>query len=127
MKLQRILSNLCSDDLKKSAAFYTSLFDFTVNYDSDWFVHLVSKESGLELGIILRDHQIVPEALPKSSGQSHSGIYLTFVVEDSEVIYQQAVTMGYDILEKPTDTFYGQKRLLLLAPEGTICDISSLI
>jgi len=35
------MTNICSDDLAKSRDFYTKLFDFNVDYDSDWFVHLI--------------------------------------------------------------------------------------
>ena len=49
MKIQRLLSNLCSQDLKASKQFYTSLFDFDVKYESDWFIHLVAQGGELEL------------------------------------------------------------------------------
>ncbi|WP_366135950.1 hypothetical protein [uncultured Maribacter sp.] len=46
------MTNICSDNLAESRDFYTKLFDFNVDYDSDWFVHLISKDKKLELGII---------------------------------------------------------------------------
>ena len=121
MKLNRLLTNLCTKDLKQSTAFYTSLFDFRVDYDSEWFVHLISEAGQLELGLIAESHDIVPSA---AKGQP-AGSYLTFVVDDVDVLFQQAKQLDYTIVEEPTLTFYGQKRLLLLAPEGTVCDLSS--
>lgn len=121
MKIERLLTNICSKDLEKSKLFYTSLFSFNVDYDSDWFVHLISEGKELELGIILQDHEIVPD---KTTG-SITGAYLTFVIDDVDRIYQKAKNLGVEILESPKETPYGQKRMLVLAPEGTVCDISS--
>jgi len=38
MKINHLLTNMCSDYLEQSKLFYTALFDFTVNFDSEWFV-----------------------------------------------------------------------------------------
>ena len=121
MEIKRLLNNICTNDLEQSKHFYTGLFEFTVDFDSDWFVHLISKGRELELGLILNDHEIVPE---QARGKI-SGGYLTFVVEDVESFYQQAKAKHCEILQVPEMTFYGQKRMLLLAPEGTVCDVSS--
>ncbi|TDF35497.1 hypothetical protein EYS14_18945 [Alteromonadaceae bacterium M269] len=121
MNIKRLMINLCSKNLEESKSFYTSLFAFKVSYDSDWFIHLISEESQLELGIIAENHDIVPE---QARGQS-SGMYLTFVVEDVDELFQKVKSLNYDIIQEPEDTFYGQRRTLVLAPEGTVCDISS--
>ena len=121
MKINRLLVNVCSSNINQSREFYTSLFAFDVSYDSDWFIHLTAKDSGLELGIILKSHEVVPE----SSRSQSSGVYLTFVVEDVEQLYETAKVCQYHVLQPPELTFYGQKRLLLVAPEGTVCDIST--
>ncbi len=47
----RLLTNICSDALVASKNFYTKLFDFKVDFDSDWFIHLLSKDKKLDLGI----------------------------------------------------------------------------
>jgi len=75
--INRLMINICSDNLSASRDFYTKLFNFRIDYDSDWFVHLISKDQQLELGIIERTNQIVPnlyQNLPQ-------GFYITFVVD----------------------------------------------
>ena len=67
MSLNRLLPNVCSNDLSASKTFYLTLFDFTPEYDSDWFVQLKQSGSDLELGIIAETHEIVPDA---ARGQS---------------------------------------------------------
>lgn len=121
MKINRLLTNICSQDLEQSKWFYSTLFGFDIDYDSDWFVHLISENRALELGIILQNHEIVPE---KAKG-SIAGVYLTFVVDDVDRFYLNAQKNGCEILQAPEITPYGQKRMLLVAPEGTVCDVSS--
>ncbi|MBU2862816.1 hypothetical protein KO489_03080 [Reinekea forsetii] len=121
MKINRMMTNLCCKSLEESKVFYTSLFDFKVSFDSDWFVHLVSEVSGFELGLIIVEHEIVP----KETLGNIQGVYLTFVVDNVDSFYSECQLLGCTILESPKQTPYGQKRLLVAAPEGTVCDVSS--
>ena len=123
MGLKRLLPNVCSSDLPASKAFYMSLFGFEAEFDSDWFVQLKQNGSDLELGIIAESHEIVPGAARGSA----AGFYLTFVVDDVDKVFERATASAYTVLQRPEPTFYGQKRLLLRAPEGTICDVSSVM
>ncbi|MEN7548162.1 VOC family protein [Rapidithrix thailandica] len=121
--INRIMTNICSDNLAESRDFYTKLFDFNVDYDSDWFVHLISKDKKLELGIINRTNEIVP----KKFQNDPQGFYITFVVDNADEIFKIAKSEKFEILSEPTDTFYGQRRFLLKDPNGTLVDISSPI
>lgn len=121
--IHRIMTNICSDKLAESRDFYTKLFDFIVDYDSDWFVHLISKDKKLELGIMDRTNKMVQKDF-----QNHpQGFYITFVVDNADEIFNIAKSEKFDIISEPTDTFYGQRRLLLKDPNGTLVDISSPI
>ena len=117
------MTNICSDNLKESRDFYTKLFDFRVDYDSDWFVHLISRDKKLELGIIDRTNEIVPEEFQNYP----QGFYVTFVVDSADEIFKVAESEKFEIVSAPTDTFYGQRRLLLKDPNGALVDISSPI
>ena len=121
--IHRIMTNICSEKLAESRDFYTKLFDFNVVYDSDWFVHLISKDKKLELGIIDRTHEMVPEGF-----QNHpQGFYVTFVVDNVDKIFRIAESEKFEIISEPTDMFYGQRRLLIKDPNGTLVDVSSPI
>ncbi len=117
------MTNICSDNLPESKDFYTKLFDFNVDYESDWFIHLISQDKKLELGIIDRTHQMVPNTFQNNP----QGFYITFVVEDANEIFKIAKEENIEIVSAPEDTFYGQRRLLLKDPNGTLIDISSPI
>jgi len=121
--INRMMTNICSDNLAESRDFYTTLFDFQVDYDSDWFVHLISKNKQLELGIISRTSDIVPDSIKDHPG----GFYVTLVVDNADEVYETAKNEGLEILSEPSDTFYGQRRLLLKDPNGTVVDVSSPI
>ncbi|TPN84686.1 VOC family protein [Aquimarina algicola] len=122
-KITRMLTNICSNDLIKSKDFYTKLFDFEVGYDSDWFIHLVSKDKKIELGIIDQTNEIVP----KDFQNPPQGFYITFVVDNVDEVFEIATSENFDIVREPEDTFYGQRRLLLKDPNGALVDISSPI
>jgi len=120
-RINRMMTNICSEKLTESREFYTKLFDFSVDYDSDWFVHLISKDQQLELGIISRTSEVVPDGFQKDP----QGFYLTFVVENADDVHEIAKNEGLEVLREPSDTFYGQRRLLLKDPNGTLVDVSS--
>jgi catechol 2,3-dioxygenase-like lactoylglutathione lyase family enzyme len=117
------MTNICSENLVESRDFYTKLFDFNVAYDSDWFVHLISKGNTLELGIIHQTNAIVPKAFQNKP----KGFYVTFVVDNADAIFKMAQLENFEIVSAPEDTFYGQRRCLLKDPNGTLVDVSSPI
>jgi len=123
MKIDRSIINICSENLIESKNFYIKLLDFSTTFESDWYIQLKSEEGMFELGIIDKFNQVVP----KIAQTNPEGFYLTFVVESADKIFEIAQKENFEVLASPEDTFYGQRRLLLKAPEGTVVDISSLI
>ena len=118
--IKRLLINILSEKLEESKEFYIQLFDFRVDYDSDWFVHLIAK-NGFELGILKASSTVTPPEVEATYG----GYYLTFVVDDVDEVYEQCKAAGVDILEAPRSLDYGQRRLLLKDPNGVVLDVSS--
>ena len=121
MKINRLLTNLCSENLEDSTKFYTTLFNFKVDYKTDWFVHLISEGREFEIGIIKSNHELVPEAFRGKP----TGIYITLVVDDAVAIFKKAKELEIEVVREPELTFYGQKRVLLQDPSGVLVDVSS--
>lgn len=119
--VNRLLVNILSMKLEESTAFYTNHFDFEVDFKSDWFVHLISKGSSLELGIMKPTSEVVPGGITNHP----NGFYLTLVVDNVEDIYGALKEANCDILEPPHNTFYGQRRLLVRDINGVVLDVSS--
>ncbi|WP_225729256.1 MULTISPECIES: VOC family protein [unclassified Nocardia] len=121
MTISRTFVSICSDRLPTTRDFYVDLLGFEVGFDSDWFVQLNAKDSDATIGIMQRDHELVPE---QARGTA-SGSYLTVVVDDVEPVFARAKELGVPIIEEPTDLFYGQRRMLVTDPNGVVVDISS--
>lgn len=119
--ISRFLTNLCTDDILASKNFYTQLFAFEVQYESDWFIQLVTQH--MELGLILRTSEIIPNEFQKLP----QGMYLTLVVDAVEPVLEKTRELGYPVVQQPRDTAYGQRRLLLQDPSGTLIDVSAPI
>ena len=120
--MQRNFVNILSDSVDETATFYERLLDMERQFDSEWFVVLThAGMRDLEYGILKRNHEFVPE----SARAKPAGIIVTFVVSDCEGVYKRAVDMGADLVQAPTDMPYGQRRMLVRDPEGTLIDISA--
>lgn len=120
--MQRSFINILSADVERSARFYEDLLGMHRHFASDWFV-IMSHHSfpGLEYGILQRDHDIVPGR----AQQAPSGVIVTFVVDDCDAVAEKASGIGAEIVEPPTDMPYGQRRMLVADPDGTIIDVSA--
>jgi predicted enzyme related to lactoylglutathione lyase len=122
--MQRAFTNILTEEVAVTAAFYQQLFGYTAKFSSDWFVNLEAPDqTGLELGILLASHEIVPEA----ARHQPAGIILTYVLDDCDAVHNRALELGANIIEAPRDMPYGQRRMILSDPSGTIIDVSSLI
>lgn len=120
--MNRCFSNILSKNVSATATFYEELLGMKRHFDSDWFVILTHANiEGLELGVLQRDHEIVPEA----ARAAPAGVMLTFVVDDCDAIHERALKQGALVVETPVDMPYGQRRMLLKDPDGTIVDVSA--
>ncbi|MEO9873971.1 MAG: VOC family protein [Roseobacter sp.] len=120
--MQRSFTNVLSGDVQNSSAFYENLLGMTRHFDSDWFVILTHKDiDGLEFGILQRDHAIVPPVIRAAP----AGVIITFVVTDCDEVYRKALAAEALVIEPPTDMPYGQRRMLLRDPDGTVLDVSA--
>jgi catechol 2,3-dioxygenase-like lactoylglutathione lyase family enzyme len=122
MSVLRSFVCIFSDRLAETRDFYVELFGWRVDFDSDWFVHLQAKDNAsVELGILRRDHEIVPQAFRASP----AGMLVTIVVPDVDAVHATVLERGFVPVETPRDLFYGQRRMLLRDPSGTLVDVSS--
>ena len=118
----KIFTNLCSYDLDATRDFFTNLLGFKTKYDSDWYAQLCAPDDPEnEFGVIQYNHDLVPNDYQRSP----TGMYMTFVVEDVNEVYERAIELDLDIIQAPKDEFYGQRRFLVKEPSGCLVDISS--
>ncbi|WP_171099694.1 VOC family protein [Ruegeria sp. HKCCD7255] len=122
--MNRAFTNILTGNVEQTAEFYEDLLGLKRTGDFGWFVRLSHEDKpGFELGILNKDHDTIPEGVAKT----HGGCIFTFVVSDLDVVVANAQAMQADIIQKPTDLPYGQRRLMLRDPNGTAVDISAPI
>lgn len=120
--MQRTFTSILCENQARTASFYEQLLGMERHADFGWFIILTHQNMpGLEFGLVDRAHETVPSELASAP----AGVIITFVVDDVAQSFGLARTMGAEIVQEPTDLFYGQRRMLLRDPEGTIIDISS--
>lgn len=120
--MKRQFTNILTEEVAVTAAFYEKLLGLVPQFSADWFVNLADPDTpGLELGILKQTSDIVPARAQRAP----AGVILTFVVEDCDTIYDRAREMNAVIVEPPRDLPYGQRRMIVRDPAGTFVDISS--
>ncbi|MEM9460510.1 MAG: VOC family protein [Myxococcota bacterium] len=122
MSIQRTYFNVLVADLAAAREFYVDFLGFGVGFDSKWFIQVAAPDAPqLEVGLLLRDHEIVPDAWrqPQQAGM------LTIVVDDVDAMFETAQARALEIVEPPRNMFYGQRRMLLRDPDGLLVDVSS--
>lgn len=122
MKINRHMTNICTTDLPASQKFYTQYFDFKVQFDSVWFIQLKSTNIDLEIGLINMNNELVPAEYQNQP----NGFYQTYVVDNVDDFAAQ-LDANVTIIQTPQNTPYGQRRMLIKAPEGSLIDVSSLV
>ncbi|MBX2799938.1 MAG: VOC family protein [Myxococcales bacterium] len=120
--IQRAFPTLFVSDLQRSRSFYTELFAWDVAFDSDWFVHLTAGErSGIEVALMRRTHALIPPQYRTPP----RGSFLTIVVDDVDAVHEVCQAKEIVVEQPPTDEFYGQRRMIIVDPDGTLVDVSS--
>jgi len=120
--MQRCFTNILTEEVAATAAFYQELLGLKPGFASDWFVNLSDPENpGLELGILKQTSDIVPVRAQRAP----AGVILTFVVADCDAVYERAQAINANIVEAPREMPYGQRRMILRDPAGTFVDISA--
>jgi uncharacterized glyoxalase superfamily protein PhnB len=63
--------------------------------------------------------------LPQEYQTTPSGMYVTFVVPNVDLVYEKAIAMELRIVQELRNEFYGQRRFLTVDPNGCLIDICS--
>lgn len=122
--MKRAFTNILSGNVEETAGFFEKLLSMKRAGDFGWFVVLSHDDMpAFELGVLDKDHNTIPPGLSSSP----AGYILTFVVDDLKEVHDRAISMQTEILQEPTDLPYGQRRLMLRAPDGSVVDVSSPI
>lgn len=121
MKTTRYYPVIMTDDVVGTAAFYTEYFRFESKFESDWYVHLQSREDeSVNLAILSGDHESVPEV---ARGARVRGLLLNFEVDDVDAEFKLATSVGLPILLELRDEPFGQRHFITKDPNGVLIDV----
>jgi catechol 2,3-dioxygenase-like lactoylglutathione lyase family enzyme len=124
MNLNSFYPVIGTDKLKESRDFYTSHFSFTITFDSDWYVSLISTQnSAYQLALLDYQHPTVPEGFR----QAAQGVILNFEVEDVEAEYERLKAAGLPIHLELKSEAWGQRHFITADPSGVLLDVIQLI
>jgi uncharacterized glyoxalase superfamily protein PhnB len=109
-------------NLEAVKAFYESVFGFnTVFYDADFYLHLVSPHSGIQLGFLMPEHASQPDFLKPL--MSPDGYVISLEVKDATKAYTEAQKMDLAIAMELKEEVWGQLHFMLQDPAGFRIDV----
>lgn len=120
MKTTSYYPVILTSDVAGTAAFWREHFRFETRFESDWYVHLQSREDeSVNLAILEGTHETIPEP-----GRGRvAGLILNFEVEDADAEYQRARAAGLPILLDLRDEEFGQRHFITSDPNGVLIDV----
>jgi len=109
-------------DLEAVKAFYESVFGFTVVfYDAEFYLHLVSPNSGVQLGFLMPEHASQPDFLRPL--MSPDGYVISLEVKDAAHAYSKAQKMDLIMAMELKEEAWGQVHFMLQDPAGFRIDV----
>lgn len=107
------------EDIKQ---FYTSVFGFNVAFfDPDFYLHLATPSTGVELGFLSPGHASQPQFL--HSIMSTDGYVISFEVADAAKAYAEARSMGLAVVVELKEEVWGQTHFMVKDPAGLTIDV----
>jgi len=121
MELETIFNVITTKKVKESVKFYTSIFNFEIIANLDWYVHLKHESSGMELAFMQPNH---PSQGPMFKKELEGkGLILSFQVRDAKKEYnlmkQKSIEIEFDLKEEE----WGQIHFGILDPNNISIDI----
>lgn len=120
MKCTQFYPVIMTDAVAVTARFYVDHFRFAPAFESDWYVHLQSREDpAVNIAVLDGQHETVPAA-----GRGHvAGLLINFEVEDVDAEFARAEATGLPILLPLRDEPFGQRHFITRDPSGVLIDV----
>lgn len=113
---------MVTTNLEAIKAFYESVFGFSaVFFDPGFYLHLVSPNSGIQLGFLMPEHATQPEFLRPL--MSTDGYVISLEVKDAAQAYAEAQKMNLTIAMALKEEAWGQIHFMLQDPGGFRIDV----
>ncbi len=124
MNLSSFYPVIGTDKLQESRDFYLTHFPFTLTFEADWYVSLISTQNpSFQLALLDYRH----ESVPAGFRQAAQGILLNFEVEDVDVVYERLKAAGLPMHLALKSEAWGQRHFITSDPNGLLLDVIQLI
>ena len=107
-------------NLIEAKAFYSRYLGFSVAFENDWYLHLIS-ESGVQIGFMLPDQPTQPPFFHQA--HDGSGVIFSLEVDNAESAYQEAQSHSLEIVHDLVAEEWGQYHFVIKDPNGLFLDI----
>ena len=107
-------------DLEKAKIFYINNFGFSIVFQNEWYLHLVS-ESGIQVAFMLPDQPTQPDIFKKR--YDGNGFILSLEVDDADQAYSDAKINSLNIALDLKSEEWGQRHFAIKDPNGVYVDV----
>ena len=120
MNLSSFYAVIGTTKVAESRDFYTTYFPFTVTFETNWYVSLITRQNPpFQLALLDYRHSSVPEGFRKPA----QGILLNFEVEDVDAEYQRLKEAGLPMHLELKSEDWGQRHFITSDPNGLLIDV----
>ena len=117
----KLNAGIITDNLTATREFYTSVLDFGITFENEFYLLLHPPGSASEVAFLLPDHPSQhPLFRPPYTGQ---GVYLTIEVADVDTLYRRLKLREVPIAVELRDEPWGDRHFAVLDPNGIAIDI----
>lgn len=107
-------------DLDKAESFYINNFGFSIAFQNEWYLHLVS-DAGIQLAFMLPNQPTQPEIFKKQ--HDGNGFIFSLEVDDADQAYSHAKNNSLDIALDLKNEEWGQRHFAMKDPNGVYVDV----
>ena len=112
MRTKRITANLRVADVDAAKGFYADYLGLsTEEFNMGWVARYTSPETGAHVQLVTRDAKAPADPV------------ISVHTDDVDGAYEEAQTLGYEIVHTLTTEPWGVRRFLVRAPDGNVINV----
>ncbi|GAB3333157.1 VOC family protein [Marivirga atlantica] len=120
-KKMKLNAGIVTEKIKETKEFYTTVLDFGVTFENDFYLLLHTPDKSAQLSFLLPNH---PSQKPIfQSPFNGKGAYLTIEVENVDDIYEKLKSKGVKIEIELRDEPWGDRHFAIVDPNGIGIDL----
>jgi catechol 2,3-dioxygenase-like lactoylglutathione lyase family enzyme len=112
MRAKRIIADLRVADLAEAKSFYTDYLGLgTEEFNLGWVARYTAPDTGANVQLVTRDATAPEDAV------------ISVQTDDVDAAYEEAKSLGYEIVHPLTDEAWGVRRFFVRAPDGNVVNV----